>query len=141
MKSLYRILGGALIVYLGVMAVMYLQFLFDRGDIRKASQFLNDFKPGPAHEHSLLEVMATDLGQAPDQIACDSEILSRTEGTVLIHCHGIVAEQKTTRNYEWIINLVSYQVSANNPEASALLAKVESGHEKDQTHRSPDGRR
>lgn len=121
MKTLFRLLGGALIIYLGFMAVISLQALFDRGDLKQASKFLYDYKPDG--KRPLNELMATALGQPPDTVYCESQIVSRSDGTILIRCYPNTSAANTNQaaTYEWLVNLVSYKLTPNNAAAISLL--------------------
>ncbi len=110
MRRLYQILGIALILYLTITAVSFLQMMFDRGDIKKAQQFLVEFQPRK-DGHTLLQLMAESKGVKPDDLPCDMSIESRTTGEIQIHCQDFV----------WMVNVVSYQVRPISEAAQKIL--------------------
>ncbi len=124
MKTLFRLLGGALIIYLGFMAVISLQALFDRGDLKQASKFLYDYKPDG--KKTLNVLMADALGEKPDDVYCESQIVSRSEGTLLLRCYPDASAAKINQKsaYEWLVNLISYKLTPNNAAATSLLKGI-----------------
>ncbi len=124
MRILYQILGTILILYFGVSSVVYLQNRFDKSDLNKAADFIYEFKPNPQNGKNLMELMAQDLKKPVSEVFCESQILSRTEGTVLVSCYpkSSSQDQMMQSRYEWVIHLVSYLVSPNNVRAKLLLA-------------------
>jgi len=124
MKTVFRLLGGALIVYLGFMVVVSLQALFDRGDLKQASKFLYDYKPDG--KRPLNQLMANALGKTVEDVYCESQIVSRSEGTLLIRCYPSTAAARTNQIavYEWLVNLVSYKLTPNNAAATSLLKGI-----------------
>ena len=88
-QSLVRILVITIMIY----AVWSLQQAFDRGDIKKASRSLYEYKIPPQNE-SLITLMARQFGVAEDQVDCELELISRYVGPIRAVCKGGVSTQE-----------------------------------------------
>lgn len=114
MKKLWRVIVAVLIVYAAVMALMSVQYFFDRGDLKKAAAVIYQYKLPSHPDKNLLELMASDLNVNSEQVQCETELLSRYEGRVLIEC-GVAGN-----NYEWVVDVVLHTVQAHNDKAKKL---------------------
>lgn len=126
MKTLVRVLGVVLIVYAGIMAVMGLQYLFDRGDLRKADQVLSQFKP-EGSDKTLKELMTGKLGVAEGGLSCSSTLLSRYEGRVEVDCRSATAvaaddnDAGGREEFRFEVDVVAAQIKALNDATKALV--------------------
>ena len=117
MKKIWRVILGIVIVYAAVMALMSVQFFFDRGDLKKAAALIYQYKPPSHPDKTLVELMAQDQKIHPDEVHCETKLLSRYEGRVLIDC-GVAGN-----NYEWVVDVVRHTVAAHNSRAEKLGLK------------------
>lgn len=116
-KTVLRVAGGLLLLYLAVVALSFLQELFDQGDLRKASHVIFEFRPAGGEGKTLIELMAAADGVAAAQVGCESELSSRYQGKVLMHC-------KTTadsRPFIWLIDVVAGSIEAQGERSRALI--------------------
>lgn len=122
MKKLWRVIVAVLIVYAAVMALMSVQYFFDRGDLKKAAAVIYQYKLPSHPEKNLLELMASDLNVNPDRVHCETELLSRYEGRVLIECGAQARFKKhdSGNNHEWVVDVVLHTVQAHNDKAKKL---------------------
>ena len=117
MKKVWRVILGIVIIYAAVMALMSVQYFFDQGDLKKAAAVIYEYRPPLHPDKTLLEFMAADLKLNPDQVHCETQLLSRYEGRVLVEC-GV-----TGNNYEWVVDVVRHTVTAHNDRAKNLELK------------------
>ncbi len=115
MKSLARILGVVLFAYLFVMAVMTVQYFFDRGDMRKASQVIFEFRPQGSNHPTLLETMASLSQVKKEDVNCQTTLASRYEGLVDVDCKA------GTESFLWEIDVVAGRVIPKNDNASRIV--------------------
>jgi hypothetical protein len=124
MRTIIRVFGAIAIIYCGVMAVMYLQYLFDKRDLKEASRVVYEFRPGEGQK-TLLEVMAEALKTRPDDVYCETGLLSRYEGKVLVDCgEKNHFTQNQSDHYQWEVDVVAFQVLAKNPLAKKLMKNL-----------------
>lgn len=114
MKGYLRIIGVFAVIYVAVSAVVGLQHLFDKGDIKKASKVLYELKPGDGSK-TLLQWMAVEKGLTQDDLECYSQLVSRYEGLVNLECSDFV----------WQVNVVAGQVLPANEPATQLMKKIQ----------------
>lgn len=120
MNRFFRILGVIVIAYAGVMAVLYLQYLFDRGDLRKAEQVISQFKP-KGEERTLMRIMADSLGVDAAGFSCESRILSRYEGRIEVGCGKIAAATKFKPAFRFEVDVVGATIRALDGDSKNLL--------------------
>lgn len=122
MKKLWRVIVAVLIVYAAVMALMSVQYFFDRGDLKKAAEVIYQYKLPSHPDKNLLELMALDLNVSSNQVHCETELLSRYEGRVLIECGAQATFKKhdSGNNHEWVVDVVLHTVQAHNDKAIKL---------------------
>lgn len=85
MKTVLRVLGVVTVFFAGMMSLYYLQYLFDRGDLKKADAVIRGFKPA-GRDDTLLEIIAKNDGVAVTAVTCAGRIISRYEGRVGMTC-------------------------------------------------------
>jgi hypothetical protein len=122
-KTLIRVLGVALISYVGIMGVMGLQYLFDRGDLRKADLVVSQFKP-EGSDKTLKELMAGRLGVAETGLSCLAVLLSRYEGRVEVDCRLATADDHNAvgrEEFRFEVDVVAAQIRALNDVTKALV--------------------
>lgn len=119
--TLYRAAVVIFMIYAIVMAVMTVQYFFDRGDMKKASQVIYQAKPNGTD--LLITLMAGDAKITSTDLYCETQIESRYEGYVLVEC-GPKQTFKTgdaANNYLWRVDVIGGQVSAKNEKAQKLI--------------------
>ena len=114
MKGFLRIIGIFVVIYVAVSAVVGLQHLFDKGDIKKASKVLYELRPGDGSQ-TLLQWMAAENGSTTESLECYSQLVSRYEGLVNLECADFV----------WQVNVVAGQVLPANEAATQLMKKIQ----------------
>lgn len=114
MKKVLRFLAMIIAVYAIVMAAMVVQYFFDRGDLKKASAVIYQFKPVAARPDTLIDYMAAESHVTPDAIQCQSQITSRYEGRVSVICDG----------YEWVVDVVASRIYPQNEQAHKLMTSL-----------------
>lgn len=126
MRTIFRVLGVVVIAYACVMAVMGMQYLFDRGDLRKASQVISQYKP-KGSDKTILTLMAERSGVPESRIACDSHLLSRYEGRVEVDCRASDGEGHVIagrQEFRFEVDVVGAQLRALNDATKALIDGV-----------------
>jgi hypothetical protein len=117
-----RVAAVLAVVYFCVVALSFLQGLFDRGDLRRAAHVIYEFRPGGPAGKTLVELMAAADGVVPDRMACQTEMASRYEGRVLTTCRGAAG----TEPFVWVIDVVGGRVEPQGPR-SRLLTQAGAG--------------
>lgn len=133
-----KIVKAVLVVaffYLVIMGLLGLQYLFDRGDMKKAAQVIYEYRPRTAGEGqgglTLAQAMAVAYGVAEDRLKCETKIASRFEGRVLVECDRAADYQKISPhdNFQWEVNVTSGQVTPLNAKAKGLFSWQKSASE------------
>lgn len=114
MKKFFRVLLVVFAIYAIVMAAMAVQYFFDRGDLRKASAVIYEFKPDKTKDETLAALMAAEQKILPTELACDAQIMSRYEGQVLVTCD----------KYEWMVDVVASRIYPKNEVAQKLMTAI-----------------
>ncbi len=114
MKKLFRVLLVVFAIYAILMAAMTVQYFFDRGDLRKASAVIFEFKPDKTKDETLAALMAAEQKILPDELVCDTQIASRYEGLVLVTC----------RDYEWMVDVVASRIYPKSEAAQKLMTSL-----------------
>jgi hypothetical protein len=109
-----------------VMGLLTLQFFFDRGDIKRASRVIYEYKPA-GQEKTLTALIADEIGISEESLICESALISRYEGRVHVGCHG--SEPKPV--YEWEVNVVAAIIKPRNGYSQQLMNSLKSGNEKE----------
>ena len=120
--TLYRAAVVIFMVYAIVMAVMTLQYFFDRGDMKKASQVI--YQSRPNGKDLLIDVMARDLKISSQDLYCETQVESRYEGHVLVEC-GNKMDFKShdfVTHFQWRVDVLAGQVIGENKLAQQLMA-------------------
>ena len=99
---------------------------FDRGDLRKATAMIYEYRLPSHPEKNLLSLMAEDLKVSLDQVRCETELLSRYEGRVLIECGSQTTFKKhdSGNNHEWVVDVVLHTVQTHNEKSKTLVGQV-----------------
>jgi hypothetical protein len=84
LRLLPRILTGALFVFLGIMAVSYMQKRFDDSDQKRAVQ-----------------AVLAKVSDIPDPSSCGADVISRVKGEVRVVCGP----------RSWIVNVLGATIS------------------------------
>lgn len=123
MKSLLRIGLVIFFAYALVMALMTLQYFFDRGDIRRASEVVYEYVPNQKTGKKLLQLMADQLKIDEKAIHCEAEITSRYEGIVQVECGNIQNYRSNSPqlNFIWKVNLVGSQLLPSNDLSKVIV--------------------
>jgi len=124
MKTIIRAFIVIIVIYATVMAVMGLQYMFDRGDMKKAAKVIYEFKPSHTVNKTLAELMAQNLGVTPEELHCETELISRYEGRVLVECGDKKSFQpeNTDLNFHFVVDVVRGSVDGKNEKARKLIA-------------------
>jgi hypothetical protein len=123
MNRIWRALLVIVMVYALVMAVMTVQYFFDRGDLKKASKVIYSYQPPSFPDKTLIQVMANHFQITEDKVYCESSLISRYEGKVLVECgnaQGFVIKQSKV-NFEWLVNVVAHSIVARNELAKKIV--------------------
>lgn len=125
MKSLVRLILVVGFGYALVMGLMTLQYFFDRGDIRRASEVIYNYRPTKDESKTLIQLMAEKLAIETNQIHCESQIVARYEGYVQVEC----GKQESYRpsadvNFLWQVDLVGARITAVNESAKNLMNQL-----------------
>jgi hypothetical protein len=124
-NRLIRILFVLLFVYLTGLAVVTVQYYFDRGDLKKASQVLFEFRPQGKETLALL--MSQKLMIQESQLKCESQLLSRYEGRVRVLCGSV----KKPQHFVFDVDVVGYSIQAINSVTKNLFTKSPALQSKD----------
>lgn len=125
MRTIIRVFGAIAIIYCGVMAVMVLQYLFDKRDLKEASRVVYEFRPHGDKQMTLLELMAEALKITSDDVYCETGLMSRYEGKVWVDCGEKNSfTQNQSDHYQWEVDVVAFQVLAKNPPAKKLMENL-----------------
>jgi len=110
------------------MALMTLQYFFDRGDMKKAAQVIYNYKPDPLKETTLISLMAEKYNLDSQSIRCETELISRYEGSIFIDC-GVTNNftKHSDENFHWLVDVVSARIVAKNDKARELMNEVNYG--------------
>lgn len=93
-----------------------LSSMFDKGDMKKASKYFYELELSPDYPHHFHYALSEHLKVKEDDVLCTTNVISSYDATILIEC-GLRAGFQANRpqkNYQWVINVVSYQVKAKN---------------------------
>ena len=125
MRTIIRVFGAVAIIYGGVMAVMALQYLFDKRDLKEASRVVYEFRPQGEGQMTLVELMGEALKITGNEVYCEAGLISRYEGKILVECGE---KNNFTKNhsdhYQWEVDVVAFQVLAKNPLAKKLMKNL-----------------
>lgn len=116
MKKVLQIIFGIIILILGVLGVSYLQYRFDRSDIRHAVQAVQNARPLGADTPTVLEDIANRYQMKPENVVWDSTIQSKTQGIVQVSAQ-IPGESEPLL---WQVDLVRFSVIPANEAAKKL---------------------
>lgn len=125
MKSFIRLIIVVGCGYALIMGLMTLQYLFDRGDIRRASEVIYNYRPSKEVSKTLIQLMAEKLTIEETKIHCESQIVARYEGYVQVEC----GEQESYKpsaavNFLWQVDLVGARITAINEPAQNLMNQL-----------------
>ena len=115
MKSIFKYLGAAAAVLLGVVSVSYLQYRFDQSDLRHAVGAVRAARPLGPSDATLEEKVAKNFNTRPDLISWEPQIESKVQGTVLVRA----LPPQGGGNLIWKVDLVRLSVVPITPEAQA----------------------
>lgn len=128
MRVLFRALGVIVIIYAVVMALMGLRYIFDQGDLRKASQIIQQFKL-KGSDKTLMALMSDRLGIPEAALFCEPHMLSRYGGRIEVDCRGpsvVLASKKdngvTMKEFRFEVDIVTAHLRALDEDAIELLA-------------------
>lgn len=125
MRTIIRVFGAIAIIYSGVMAVMFLQYLFDKRDLTEASRVVYEFRPQGVGQVTLVALMAESLKITVGDVYCEAGLMSRYEGKVFVECGEKASFTQNHRDhYEWEVDVVAFQVLAKNDLAKELMVKI-----------------
>ena len=116
MKNFLKILGAAAILVLGVIAVNYLQFRFDRSDVEHAVQAVRATRTGGPEDLTLEEKISRQYGVPAGRIFWLSEIESKTKGMVKVQAKV----PGTDDDLSWRVDLVRFNISPISDRARDL---------------------
>lgn len=127
LKIIFRAILVIIAVYCVIMAVVAVQYFFDRGDMKKAAKVIYEFRPqGPSDNTknaTLAEQMAAFYKISTDDLYCETQIVSRYEGHVLVECgeeNGFQADNREL-NFYWLVNVVAGRIDGKNKLALQLM--------------------
>lgn len=120
MKSFLKILCAAAVLVLGVIAINYLQFRFDRSDIEHAVQAVRLTRPDGPQGPTLEEKISTRYGVPPVQIRWYSEIESKTQGIIKVHA-GVPGSPDSL---SWQVDLVRFNIIPLTPPTEQIGKSV-----------------
>lgn len=104
------------VAFMIVMSVLAIQDYFDQQDLKKALVVLQGFKLPDKKNITVFVAMQNELGVSAKQISCNSQLVSRYEGDVVIEC-GL-----QNKKYQWLVNIVDGHVEAINGYSQKLVA-------------------
>lgn len=116
MKKTLKIFGAATVLVLGVLAIHYLQFRFDRSDVEHAVGAVRQTRPGGPGDSTLEQKISQKYGVAPDQVLWLSEIKSKTQGTVAVKAEIPGSDD----DLSWEVDLVRFLVTPLSEPAKSL---------------------
>ncbi|MCC7343347.1 MAG: hypothetical protein IT573_00310 [Deltaproteobacteria bacterium] len=116
MKSLFKYIGAAAVVILGVVSVSYLQHRFDQSDLRHAVGAVRFARPQGPQGATLEEQVAYKFQTRPELISWEPQLESKLEGTVLVRA----LPPQGGENLIWKVDLVRMSVVPITPEAEAF---------------------
>lgn len=123
MKQIFRALIVIFVIYASVMAIMGVQYLFDRGDMKKAVKVVYNLKPNQNEDKTLTKVMADTLSITEEQLYCETQIISRYEGRVLVECGNKATYQSLNSklNFQWEVDVIRGGIKGRNVKAQRLI--------------------
>ena len=116
MGKILKIIGVALVLVLGVLAVSYLQYRFDRSDIQHAVDAVRMTRPQGPRGKTLEQVLSERHGVPVERIFWRPEFESKLKGTVRVKAQL----PENSEHLEWQVDLVRFQVMPLTPAARAL---------------------
>lgn len=121
LRTIFKALVVIALAYVGLMAVLGVQYFFDRGDMKKAARVVYEYRPR-GHEKTLVELMAQHYGIGGDQLKCETQIISRYEGRVLVECGppDLFKAHDAEVNFQWEVDVVGGAIRELNEKAKKL---------------------
>jgi hypothetical protein len=119
MKKTLKIFGAVVVLILGVAAVHYLQFRFDRSDIEHAVQAVRATRPGGPQGATIEEQIGARYGVPAPNIRWFSEIESKARGIVEVRAKVPGSQDELI----WRVDLVRFSVSPATPAAEQIGKK------------------
>lgn len=116
MKNILRIFAAATVIVLGVAAVGYLQYRFDRSDLEHAVQAVRVSRPEGPMGKTLEEILADRYEVSREQIFWVPRLESKFRGTVVVE--AFISGKK--KNLLWKVDLVRFNIVPISSEAKAL---------------------
>lgn len=125
MKLIIRLAAVVVFCYALLLSVTTLQYFFDRGDIRRASEVIYKYQPVRDHSKTLVQIMAKSLNIMEADIHCESQIVARYEGYVQVEC-GAKANfiPGIPKNFVWQVDLVGARIKPANDKATTLMNQL-----------------
>lgn len=109
----YRFLVGTVMAAVLAVTLLWLQSLFDHGDVRRAKEAVLAFRPGGESGEALGAALQARTGAPP---ACSGEVRSSCAGVVRVRCAGPAGAV-----YELDVALVAKSINPANPAALELF--------------------
>ena len=116
MKNFLKILGAATVLVLGVIALHYLQFRFDRSDIEHAVLAVRAARPAGAQGPTIEEMIGAHYGMPTANIQWFSEIESKTQGIVRVQAKVPGSEDQLS----WTVDLVRFNIAPATAKAKEI---------------------
>lgn len=116
MKNFLKILGAAAVLVLGVIAVNYLQFRFDRSDVEHAVLAVRASRPEGPQGLTIEEQIGARYGIPVTSIQWFSEFESKTKGLVVVRAKvpGVGDD------LSWRVDLVRFNVLPMSSRAEQI---------------------
>lgn len=122
MNTIKRACVAILVIYSGVMLLLFVRSYFDQKDLDLAVRLVHEFIP-ENHDQTIFQMMVADVGEAQGALHCDASLLSRYDSAVLVVC-GLEQgphDKNSKHNFEWLVHVVDHKIEARNQHSSALL--------------------
>jgi hypothetical protein len=116
MKKIIKIFVSLCIVIAGVLTVSYLQYRFDRSDLKHAVQAVREIRPSGPEGDTLEAEVARVYGVSKEAIQWVPEIESKTQGKVWVR--AVLSGRDT--ELLWQVDLVRFSVIPISPAAKSL---------------------